>query len=276
MVVFPNAKINLGLNITERRSDGYHNLETVMLPVGWCDILEIVPSRGDKTTLTVSGNHVDCPMDKNLVIKAYKALSERVHLPAVDIYLRKIIPDGAGLGGGSSDASFTLKALNTMFSLGMDDTILAEIASEIGADCPFFIYNRPMMATGIGTEFRAVDIPDLENLNIIIMKPAVSVPTKEAYAGVIPSPWNRSLSELLDAPCEFWQGNVINDFECSIFPGHPEIARLKQILLDAGAVYASMSGSGSAVYGLFRKGDIMSEINDEVAPGCRIYRGTIM
>ena len=139
MILFPNAKINLGLDILRRRPDGYHDIETVMIPVPWCDVLEIVPAKGSETTLTVSGRRVDCPPEKNLVMKAYRALAETVELPPVDIFLRKIIPDGAGLGGGSADAAFTLRGLNELFALGLSDSRLAEIAAGLGADCPFFI-----------------------------------------------------------------------------------------------------------------------------------------
>ena len=160
MILFPNAKINLGLNILRRRPDGYHDLEMLMLPVGWADILEIVPAApGEATTLTCSGRPVDCPPEKNLVMKAWRALkAECPSMPEAAIYLRKIVPDGAGLGGGSSDAAFTLVGLNEVFGLGISRERLAAIAAGIGADCPFFIHNRPMLATGTGTVLEAVDI----------------------------------------------------------------------------------------------------------------------
>lgn len=272
MVVFPNAKINLGLNIVERRADGYHNIETVMYPVKWCDVLEVVPSKGDDTTLTVTGRAVDCPAEKNLVMKAYRMMSEEVGvLPPTDIYLRKIIPDGAGLGGGSADASFTLMCLNDMFKLGMTDDKLADIASRIGADCPFFIYNRPMSATGIGTEFAPVKI-DLSGYNVAIVKPRVSVPTAKAYSGVVPQRPNYDLNEALRRPMSEWNGVVKNDFEESVFALYPEIGAVKSGLQRMGAEYVSMSGSGSAVYGIF-KGDILSEAMERIFPECDIFIG---
>ena len=151
MIAFPNAKINIGLFITARRPDGYHDIATVMMPADWCDILEIVPAKDDVTTLTVTGRSVDCPPEKNLVMRAYRAMEERYNLPPVDIFLRKIIPDGAGLGGGSADAAFTITTLDRLFGLGLSADVMAGIAATIGSDCPFFIYNRPMLATGTGT-----------------------------------------------------------------------------------------------------------------------------
>ncbi len=257
MVVFPNAKINLGLNIVARREDGYHNIETIMYPVKWCDVLEIVPAKGSETTLTVTGRKVDCPPEKNLVMKAYRLLNEIVDLPAVDIYLRKIIPDGAGLGGGSADASFTLMCLNQLFNLNLSDEQLAEIASHIGADCPFFIYNRPMLATGIGTVFTPVNI-DLSGYKVAIVKPDVSVPTAKAYAGVTPQLPCHNLKESITTPPSTWTEILKNDFEPSVFSAYPSIANVKERLKSLGAEYVSMSGSGSAVYGIF-KDDILSE-----------------
>lgn len=259
MILFPNAKINIGLYITSKRPDGYHNLETLFYPVGWRDILEIVPAKGLDTTLTVSGNAVQCPMEKNLVIKAYKALDKEFPLPPVDIFLHKIIPDGAGLGGGSSDAAFMLKGLNELFSLGLSDTRLAEIAAKIGADCPFFIYDRPMFAHGIGDEFTDCDINFRDKI-IVIVKPQESVSTAEAYAGVIPAMPQHSLQSVLKLPITEWKDKVGNDFEKSIFPAHPSIRSVKESLYEMGALYCSMSGSGAAVYGIFD-----SDIYDRLA-----------
>ena len=255
MVVFPNAKINLGLNIVGRRPDGYHNLDMVMMPVGWCDILEIVPAKGAETTLTTSGRPVNCPPEKNLVYKAWLYLNEYVGetLPPVDIYLRKIIPDGAGLGGGSSDAAFTLVALNKLFALDLSDAQLCEIAARLGADCPFFIYNRPMLCRETGTTMTPVEVNMDGIAAILIAKPeAVSVSTAEAYSGVKPSVPAETTGQIVSVlPPSQWHGRLINGFEQHIFLLKPEIAEIKQTLIDAGAVYASMSGSGSAVYGLF-------------------------
>lgn len=248
MIVFTSCKINIGLNVIRRRPDGYHDLATVMVPVDWSDILEIVPARGGETTLTVIGRQLDCRPEDNLVMRAYNALSRAVPLPPVDIYLQKIVPDGAGLGGGSADAAFTLTALNDMFALGLTLNQLAGIAAGLGADCPLFVYNRPMLATGIGTTLTPVDV-DLSMYTILIVKPPVSVSTREAYGGVSPSPWQQPLDTMLprliaSRPC--------NDFETSVFPLHPTLGDIKNAMIATGAEYASMSGSGSAIYGLYR------------------------
>lgn len=250
MILFPNAKINLGLNVTSRRPDGYHELETVFYPVGWCDILEIIPGEGS-TRLTVTGNRVDCPPEKNLVMKAVRQFEEaRCATVAFDIHLHKVIPDGAGLGGGSSDAAFTLKGLNELTGSPFDDSQLAAMASRIGADCPFFIYNLPMAATGIGTTFSAVDI-DLSGYRLVIVKPPVSVSTAEAYAGITPHPSNEKPCDILASPSEHW-GRLHNDFEPSVFNRHRSLIAIKEQMYLLGAVYAAMSGSGSAIFGLFK------------------------
>ena len=271
MIVFPNAKINLGLDILSRRPDGYHEISTVMVPVGWHDVLEVVPSRSGKTTLTVTGNAVDCPTEKNLVMKAYRALDEVAGgLPPVDIYLRKIIPDGAGLGGGSADAAFTIRALNTLFSLGFSHDKLGEVAATIGADCPFFIYNKPMMATGIGTDLAPVVLPsEIYRMKLVIVKPPVGVSTARAYAGVSPTRPNVDLADAISRPLSEWNGTVKNDFEKSVFAAAPEIETVKGGLADMGAVYVSMSGSGSAVYAFFAS-DILAETLRDRFPQCSV------
>jgi len=276
MILFPNAKINIGLYITSRRNDGYHNLETLFFPVGWQDILEIVPAKGTQTTLTVSGNAVECPPEKNLVMKAYAALNEAIPLPPVDIYLHKIIPDGAGLGGGSSDAAFTLKGLNELFRLELTDEQLAAIAAKIGADCPFFIYNRPMLAKGTGNEFTSIDI-DLSGKMIAIIKPRESVSTREAYSGVTPTAPEFDLTTAIRTDIKEWRGKISNDFEKSIFPAHPAIESVKEQLYALGADYASMSGSGTAVYGIFQSdnSDRLSEQLAKAFPDCTIFSGKI-
>lgn len=251
MVVFPNAKINLGLNILRRREDGYHDISTVMVPVGWCDILEIVPSKGTETTLTVSGRYVDCPPEKNLVMKALRALSSRYPIPPVDIYLEKIIPDGAGLGGGSADAAFTVSCLNSLFELGLSKDEMAAIAAEVGSDCAFFIYNRPMLATGRGEILTLVEL-DLSSYSLVIVKPSgCSVSTKEAYGGIIPHKPAQSVAEIIDRPVETWAEDLVNDFEGPIVAIHPTIGKIKQTLIGSGAIYSAMSGSGSSVFGIF-------------------------
>ncbi len=275
MILFPNAKINIGLSVTQRRPDGYHDLETLFYPVPWYDILEIVPASGSDTTLTVSGRDVDCPVEKNLIMKAYHALSKRMLIPPVDIFLRKVIPDGAGLGGGSSDAAFTLTGLNELFKLGLSKEELADTAAGIGADCPFFIYNTPMFATGIGNIFTPAAI-DLSGMAIAIVKPPVSVLTKEAYSGVIPAMPVCGLPSLIAEPVNCWRDIVVNDFEKSIFAAHPEIAIAKEKLYSLGASYASMSGSGAAVYGLFGKmSDRLADTATKMFPGCDTMVATL-
>lgn len=273
MVVFPNAKINIGLDIVSRRSDGYHNIETIFVPIPWCDVLEIVPAKGDKTTLAVTGREVNCPMEKNLVVKAFRAMQQRYSLPEVDIFLHKIIPDGAGLGGGSADAAFAMIAINEIFELKATKEELAQIAATIGADCPFFIYNTPMLATGIGTDFTKIDL-DLAGYKILVVKPQVSVPTAQAYAGVTPQHPETPLQNLIKKPMSQWQGVVKNDFEKSILPLHPIVSEIKQEMLNMGAIYASMSGSGSAVYGIF-KGDNLAEENLPKFEQCDIFIGDL-
>lgn len=252
MIVFPNAKINIGLFVTNERVDGYHDIETIMYPIPWCDILEIVPSKSETSSLSVTGRGVDCPPEKNLVMKAYRLLDEAVELPPVDIFLHKVIPDGAGLGGGSADAAFTLMALNRMFSLGLADAELADMASSLGADCPFFIYNKPMLATGVGTDLSPIDF-DMSGKSLVVVKPDEKVSTAEAYSEVKVKPANIDLSTVLKTlnPLCWEKEGVVNDFEASVFPSHGSISEIKDVIKRSGAVYASMSGSGSAVYGIF-------------------------
>lgn len=269
MISFPNAKINIGLDILRKRPDGYHDICTVMVPVPWCDILEIVPSKGIDTTLTVTGRRVDCPAEKNLVMKAYRALNDITPLPPLDIHLHKIIPDGAGMGGGSSDAAFTLSTINKLLQLDIPDDTLAQIASSIGADCPFFIYNRPMLATGTGTDLQPIEL-DLSRFAIQVVKPPILIPTKEAYASLIPAQPCTPLYERIRKPVIYWQQGIINNFEPSIFTKHPAIKAIKQAMIDAGAVYASMTGSGSAVYGLWER-DNLADLPSEITRDCTIF-----
>ena len=250
MISYPNAKINLGLNIVERRPDGYHNLETLFYPIGLTDVLEIVPARGESSTLTCYGNDVQCPPEKNLVMKALRLMQSQLAVPEVDIHLCKHIPHGAGLGGGSSDASSTLLMLNEMFDLGATREQLAAMAAQLGADCPFFIYNTPMIATGIGDVLSPVNV-DLKRKWLLLIKPEVSVPTAVAYSRVSPHRPRVSLRDTVLQPLESWQDTVKNDFEQSVFAVYPQLAAIKQTLLDSGAVYAAMSGSGSSIFGIF-------------------------
>lgn len=254
MVTFPNAKINLGLNILRRRPDGYHDIATVMVGVDWRDILEIVPSRLGTDMLTVTGREVKCAPEKNLVFKALMALRKVVDVPPVEIYLHKIIPDGAGLGGGSADAAFTLTTLNRMFELRLDDCVLSEVAAKVGSDCPFFIFNRPMLATGRGEVLSFVEGLDsrLSDYKVVIIKDEdCSVSTAEAYAGVMPRPKEFSPEIILRRHVGEWRCNLFNDFEESIIKLVDSPARIKARLYELGATYSAMTGSGSAVFGIF-------------------------
>lgn len=268
MVTFPNAKINIGLNITRRRDDGYHDLETLFYPIDLCDVLEIVPATGNTTTLNISGIAVDGDIEKNLVMKAYRLLQSQYDLPAVAIYLHKAIPFGAGLGGGSADAAYTLRMLRDMFALPATDDELAKLASKLGADCPFFIYNKPLIAKGIGDLFSAIDF-SLKGKHILLVKPPIGVSTAEAYANVSPKQPEKPLNERVAPPIEEWKNAVVNDFEKSIFPAHPRIAAIKQRMYDMGASYASMSGSGSSVFGIFDKACDTAAL----FPDCFVWQG---
>lgn len=255
MITFPNAKINIGLNIESKRLDGYHNISTIFYPIPLCDAIEILPSA--TTNLYCYGNKVDCPVEKNLVMKAYRLMAEKFNLPNVDIHLYKHIPDGAGLGGGSSDASSVALMINDMFGLGLTKPELAAIVKTLGADCSFFVYNTPMIARGIGDDLSPIPL-SLNGYKIVVIKPNVSVSTSEAYAGVTPHSPDCPIENLIYRPITEWEGSMVNDFEQTIFATHPELSAIKDSFYEAGAVYASMSGSGSAIYGIF-EGDKLSE-----------------
>lgn len=255
MITYPNAKINIGLNIVSKRPDGYHNLETVFYPIPLCDTLslETLSTTESDTApylFNIEGTPVDCPPEKNLVIKAYRLLQSEYSLPAVQIQMRKDIPFGAGLGGGSSDAAFMLKMLNEHFSLGLTTERLEELAARLGADCAFFIQNRPTMAEGIGNIFTPVTL-SLKGYTLVLVKPEIHISTQEAYAQVHPHEPEHRVYDAIRRPIETWKDTIVNDFEESLFPNHPELARIKQELYRQGAIYASMSGSGSSIYGIF-------------------------
>jgi 4-diphosphocytidyl-2-C-methyl-D-erythritol kinase len=268
MICFPNAKINLGLNIVSKRSDGYHNLETVFYPVGLKDALEIVPSAsGEKYRFFQSGIHIQGNVDDNLVIKALNLMSEEREIPPVDIHLLKKIPFGAGLGGGSSDAAFMLRLLNDTFQLQYSDEKLMQFAARIGADCPFFIKNRPAFAIGIGDELEEINI-NLDNYFFVLIKPPIAVPTKDAYAMIVPQQPGISLKKIVQQPVYEWKNVMKNDFEAPVFKKYPEICALKNRLYDLGAIYASMSGSGSSVFGIFEKKNQIEKCFE----GCFMWR----
>ncbi len=280
MLFFPNAKINLGLRVLCQRSDGYHDIATIMLPVDWCDILEMIPAQDKKGSFRQTGTTLDCPPSKNIVLKAIGALENALghSIPPLDITLEKHIPFGAGLGGGSSDAAFAIIGANAIFNLGLDDSALADIAAEVGADCPFFIYNRPMLARGKGEILEPVECAQLQNCGLLIAKPvSEAVSTAEAYAGVSTShlPSERMLSEAVsDTDIASWQNNPVlhNDFEPSVFALRPEISEIKQGMKNAGALYTAMSGSGAAVFGIF--GNVkLAEKAKELFGTCSVHVG---
>lgn len=258
MITFPNCKINLGLHVVGKRADGYHDLETVFLPVtDMCDELEITEVASDQWSvarMVQEGLVLDNAPDDNICLRAWRLLHDEYGIPPVAIRLVKKIPFGAGLGGGSSDAAFTLKMLNGMFALGLDDAALERLAARLGADCAFFVKNRPAYATGIGDRLEPLDL-DLGGYRIAIEIPeGEHVSTKEAYAGLHIKEGPRvDLREALKRPVGEWRDLVVNDFEESVFAAHPAIAELKTEMYRRGAVYASMTGSGAAVFGIFEK-----------------------
>lgn len=252
MVLFPNAKINIGLNILRKRADGYHEIETLFYPIGLKDALEFVLNGKDKVNFTCSGLPLDISPDQNIVIRAYNLLNEEFTLPGLDVHLHKVIPSGAGLGGGSADAAFFLKALNEYLDLKIPHHKLGSIAGRLGADCSFFIVNRPSFATGVGEILSPADI-SLKGYNLLLVRPPFGVDTKEAYSGVVPENSSVNFAVSLQGNPSDWNFRVKNDFEVSVFKKYPEIAKIKNILSGMGANYTSMSGSGSSVYALFEK-----------------------
>ncbi|MBO4907324.1 MAG: 4-(cytidine 5'-diphospho)-2-C-methyl-D-erythritol kinase [Bacteroidaceae bacterium] len=262
MILYPNAKVNLGLNIVGSRPDGYHDIETIFYPIPLQDALEVQVSA--QPSFRLAGTPLDCAAGDNLVIKVQRMMQDKYQLPPLDIYLYKHIPSGAGLGGGSSDAAFMMRLLNEKFQLGLTDEEMESRLSALGADCAFFVKNKPVFATGIGNVFTPLEL-SLSGWTLVLVKPNSSVSTKEAYAGVKIAHPEVPLTELVKEPVQNWQGRLCNAFEPTVFAAHPEIAAIKDKLLDLGAAYASMSGSGSAVFGLFSSP--LEHIEDEFA-GC--------
>ena len=251
MISFPPCKINLGLNVVSKRSDGYHNLETCFYPIPWTDALEIIPA--DKFSFSTSGNVIPGNTADNLCVKAYELLKKDFALAPATIHLHKVIPSGAGLGGGSSDAAHTLRLLTRVFNLQLTAEKLNSYALLLGSDCPFFIEDKPMLGSGRGEVLTPVDVK-LSGKFIVLIKPEEHISTAEAYAGVTSAKHSTSVKDILEKmPVEKWKNQLKNDFEGSVFGKHPIINGIKQKLYQQGAVYASMSGSGSAVFGLFEK-----------------------
>lgn len=259
MIIFPNAKINIGLNITERRADGYHNLETIFYPVNIKDALEIVEA--GELSFTSSGLDIPGRMEDNLCVRGYHLLKKDHDLPPIKIHLHKNIPIGAGLGGGSADAAFFIKLLNQFFELGLSNDRMTDYARQLGADCAFFIENKPVFAFERGDEFEPIKL-DLSNYKIVVVMPPVQISTSEAFRGIKPAPVKQSLMELIREPITEWKKYIKNDFETTIFKNHIEIRGVKAALYEAGALYASMSGSGSSVFGIFDKTPELGELEE--------------
>lgn len=251
MEIKANCKINLGLDILRRREDGYHDLSTIMLPVkGLYDIVSIERRNDDKIVLKGIGMQVDCPSEDNICVKAARLMQQRYGVNGVDITLDKRVPFGAGLGGGSADGTAVIIGINHIYELMLETEELIALAAELGSDTAFFVHNSPQLCEGRGEVMQAIDV-NLNGLWLVIVKPDESVSTREAYAGVQPTIPAEPLKERIKQPIAKWQEVIKNDFEASVFEQHPTIASVKQSLLDAGAIYASMSGSGSAVFALF-------------------------
>ncbi len=263
MITFPNAKINIGLQVTGKRADGYHNIETIFYPVNIKDAVEAIEaSKPNFTTsgLSIPGNAID-----NLCIDAYQLLKADFKIPPLHIHVHKNIPIGAGLGGGSADAAFFIKLLNEQFSLGLDDDAMINYCKKLGADCAFFIYNKSAYAYGKGDIFEKIAL-DLSDYNIVVVKPPVNVSTAEAYGGIKPAVSDLSLKQIAHMPIADWKHLLKNDFEINIFKQYPQIRTLKAALYDVGALFSLMSGSGSSVYGIFAQQPDLShlEIGNQV------------
>jgi 4-diphosphocytidyl-2-C-methyl-D-erythritol kinase len=255
VVLFPNAKINLGLNILRKRPDGYHDLETVFYPLAIQDALEVVKNDNTKEDIRISlsGIPIDGKTEENLCFKAYWLLKRDLpQLPGVMIHLHKTIPAGSGLGGGSADGAFMLKLLNQKFDLGLSTEQMLDHASRLGSDCPFFIINKPCVATGRGEFLEPISV-DLSEYKFVIANAGIHVSTTEAFSLLNPSPPSKSIKEIIQQPIETWKAELKNDFEGPVFKKYPAIETIKAKMYGTGAVYSSMTGSGSSVYGIFRK-----------------------
>lgn len=249
MIVYPNAKINLGLNILRKREDGFHEISSVFYPVKWKDALEIV--RSSQLKFTSGGLPIPGEIESNLCLKAFNLMKEAYDIPPVHIHLHKVLPMGGGLGGGSSDAAFTLRVLNELFSLNLDKPTLLALASKLGSDCAFFIENKPQLASGRGELLSPVEL-NLQGYKILLVYPAVGVSTPWAYSQITPRLSEFSIIETLQGPIENWKKQLVNDFEGPIFKAHPELEEIKEALYEFGAEYAAMSGSGSTMFGIFK------------------------
>ena len=250
MIDFPNGKINIGLSVREKRPDGFHNLETIMYPVKIHDVLEIIISPGKLFSFTSSGIKLAGEIKDNLVCKAYELMKKDFNLPSVKIHLHKAIPYGAGLGGGSADAAFAIRMINKLFDLGLTLDKMKDYAKRLGSDCAFFIENKAVLATGRGDQFEETEL-NLDNQFLVIVKPDIHIITPKAYSWIKPTKKQKTLKELIKSPMSKWRNLVINDFEAEVMKRYSEIKIIKDGLYQMGAIYASLTGSGSALYGIF-------------------------
>ncbi len=263
MVLLPNCKINLGLNIVGKRADGYHDIETALFPVPFSDALEIILAEDGIFEFHSTGLTVACEIEENLCVRAFRLLQHEFNLPAVKMHLHKVIPMGAGLGGGSSDCAFALKLLDKVFALGLNHDRLAAYARVLGSDCAFFIENKACFAFERGDRFEPVEA-DIAGLKIMLVIPGVHVTTRDAYSAIVPSTPVQPLKDILKLPADRWKDRLVNDFEVPVFEKHPMLGNIKSKLYEAGAIYASMSGSGSSLFGLFSEPPCL----DGQFPGC--------
>lgn len=271
MVIFPNAKLNIGLSVTGRRTDGFHNIESCFFPVGWSDILEAVEANAlsfESTGIPIPGDASD-----NLALKAYRLLKEEFDIPPVKIHLHKIIPIGAGLGGGSSDGAFMLKLLDRLFNLALPEDRLEKFALQLGSDCPFFIRNIPRFVSGRGEKFQEINL-SLIGKHIVIVTPGIHVSTPEAYSGIAQYSEPGRLKNIVENQnLQQWRDTVKNDFEISVFRKYPQIEEVKKILYEKGALYASMTGSGASLFGIF---DQSVEIKNWFNPEYSVWKGALL
>ena len=249
MLYYSNAKINLGLNIIEKRSDGFHNLESVFYPINVKDALEFIPSQN--TNLTSSGIKIDCSTNDNLIIKAYQLLQKDFEIPNLSFHIHKNIPFGAGLGGGSANAAYTISEINKFYKLNMSEPEIINYTSRLGSDCSFFIKNKPLFADRKGDNFKNINL-NLSEYYILLIHPGFGISTVEAYQKITAKKPKKSILEIINEPIEKWKSELINDFETALFPQYPILEELKNQLYSDGAVYASMSGSGSSIFGIFK------------------------
>lgn len=271
MIAFPNCKINLGLFVTEKRGDGFHNIQSIFVPIPLCDVLEVITAEEGVMQFETSGIALDGEVDDNICVKAYRLLQRDFNLAGIKSHLLKNIPTGAGLGGGSSDGAIMLKLLNDVFALQLSNKDLKNYAAQLGSDCSFFIDSKTAFVGGRGELVKDLTV-DLSSKTIVIVHPNIHVSTRKAYSRIVPKKAPIDLTSINTIPFEDWRAQITNDFEAPIFHLYPEIAELKNKLYDAGAFYASMSGSGSALYGIFHH-----EVENLQSwfPGCFYWKGTL-